>query len=140
VAFYLDASVIVATLVMEATSEATRQFLFQAAEPLLVSTYTDAEVASALSRLVRMHELAPEAAQLALSYFDDWRPAETRTIEIDDFDIVTAGELVRRFELKLRTPDALHLAICLRIEAQLVTHDTGLAEAARACGAVVICP
>jgi uncharacterized protein len=140
VALYLDASVIVATLVSEATSEVTRQFLFQATEPMLVSSYTDAEVASALSRLVRMKKLTLDAARLTLTYFDDWRSAETMMIEVDDFDIVNAGDLVRQFELKLRTPDALHLAICLRIGAQLVTHDGGLAEAAIARGAVVIRP
>jgi hypothetical protein len=140
VALYLDASVIVATLVSEATSEVTRQFLFQATEPLLVSSYTDAEVASALSRLVRMNRLTLDAARLTLTYFDDWRLAETTTIEVDDFDIVNAGDVVRQFELKLGTPDALHLAICLRIGAQLVTHDDGLAEAAKVRGALVIRP
>ena len=139
-ALYLDASVIVATLVAEAASELTRQFLFQAAEPMLVSSYTDAEVASALSRLVGMNKMTLDAARLTLTYFDDWRLAETMTIEVDDFDIVNAGDLVRQFELKLRTPDALHLAICLRIGAQLVTHDDGLAKAAIARGAVVIRP
>jgi len=140
VALYLDASVIVATLVSEATSEVTRQFLFQATEPLLVSSYTDAEVASALSRLVRTKKLTLDAARRTLTHFDDWRLAETMMIEVDDFDIVLAGDLVRQFELKLRTPDALHLAICLRIGAQLVTHDDGLAKAAIARGAMVIRP
>ena len=139
-ALYLDASVIVATLVSEATSEVTRQFLFQATEPLLVSSYTDAEVASALSRLVRTKKLTLDAARRTLTHFDDWRLAETMMIEVDDFDIVLAGDLVRQFELKLRTPDALHLAICLRIGAQLVTHDDGLAKAAIARGAMVIRP
>ena len=62
-ALYLDASVIVATLVSEEASEVTRQFLFQATEPMLVSSYTGAEVASAMSRLVRMNKLTPEAAR-----------------------------------------------------------------------------
>ena len=139
-AFYLDASVIIPTLVREAKSDAVFAFLSHADERLLMSEYTAAEVASGLSRMLRTRVLTPSLANDALADFDVWRPVATETVGIDEFDIVQAGELVRQFELKLRTPDALHLAICLRIDAKLVTHDGGLAEAARARGAVVVQP
>jgi predicted nucleic acid-binding protein len=140
VAVYLDANLIVATLLPEARSEAVFQFLLRQTEPLVVTSFTAAEVASALSRLVRMGELSSAEARLALSYFDGWRLAETMAIEIDDLDIVAAGDLVRRFELKLRAPDALHLAICYRAGARLATSDAVLADAAHSCGLVVVQP
>jgi len=140
VAFYLDASVIVPLLVAETASGAVSRFVSEVDEPLLVSEFAAAEVASALSRLVRTGELSADGARLALVDFDTWRPAETLPIEIDDLDIADAGRLVRRFELKLRTPDALHLAVCVRAGATLVTLDHGLAEAAQACGALAVSP
>jgi predicted nucleic acid-binding protein len=140
VALYLDANIVIAMLVSEAKTVAVFDFLSRVDEPLLLSEYTVAEVASGLSRMVRKHELSLHLARDALSDFDSWRPVATETIAIDELDIIQAGELVRRLELKLRTPDALHLAICLRIDAKLVTHDGGLAEAALARGAVVVQP
>jgi predicted nucleic acid-binding protein len=47
---------------------------------------------------------------------------------------------VRRFDLKLRAPDALHLAICRRLQARLVTLDNNLARAARALDVPCINP
>ena len=139
-ACYLDASVIVAILVPEAASETIRQFLYQVDEPLLVSEFAAAEVASSLSRLVWTAEMTAEVAHDALADFDAWRLAETLPIEIDDLDIADASRLVRRFELRLKAPDALHLAICLRAGAKLVTNDLVLNGAARACGATVVQP
>jgi uncharacterized protein len=140
VSFYLDASVLVATLVQEASTSAVLRFLSQASEPLLVSDFAAAEVASRLSRLIRMHKMTAEAARNALDRFDIWRQSDSRRTEIDNSDIVEANGLVRRFELKLRTSDALHLAVSLRISAKLVTLDGALAKAAVACQAVAIHP
>jgi predicted nucleic acid-binding protein len=140
VALYLDASVIVATLIPEAASDAIRRFLYETDEPVIVSEFAAAEVASSLSRLVRMGEMTTDIARGALGDFDAWRLAETVAIGIDDFDIAETSELVRRFELKLRAPDALHLAICLRAGATLVTKDTVLSDAARACAVSVVQP
>ena len=47
---------------------------------------------------------------------------------------------VRRFDLKLRAPDALHAAICRRLGMRLVTLDRRLAAAARALGIDVLVP
>jgi predicted nucleic acid-binding protein len=41
---------------------------------------------------------------------------------------------VRRFALGLRTPDALHLAICRRLDLPLLTFDRRQAAAAAALG------
>jgi len=140
VSFYLDASVLVATLVQEDSTSAVLLFLSQASEPLLVSDFAAAEVASSLSRLVRMRQTTAEATRNALDRFDIWRQSDSGRTEIDNADIVEADGLVRRFELKLRTPDALHLAVSLRISAKLVTLDDILAKAAIACRVVAVRP
>jgi predicted nucleic acid-binding protein len=44
---------------------------------------------------------------------------------------------VRRFDLGLRAPDALHLAITRRLDATLVTLDRRLAAAANQLGVAV---
>jgi hypothetical protein len=138
VAVYLDASAIVAMLGAEAASDAVRDFLVRADEPLLVSEFAAAEVAATFSRLVRMQAITEVAARTKLTYFDRWRLAEALAIDIDDFDMAETSELVRRFELKLRAPDALHLAVCLRAGAKLITQDRLLGDAARARGVTVV--
>jgi hypothetical protein len=45
-----------------------------------------------------------------------------------------AADLVRRFELMLRTPDALHIVIAARMAATLVTRDDRMAKASTAIG------
>ena len=50
---YLDASIILPTMVEEAISEAVDRFL-AASTDLVISDFAAAEVASAMSRLVRM--------------------------------------------------------------------------------------
>ena len=138
--FYLDASVLVAMLVQEPSSSAVSRFLSQVDEPLLVSDFAAAEVASSVSRLVRMSQLTAEAGHRALARLDTWRASATSHIEVVNSDIVEAGGLVRRFELKLKAPEALHLAISLRAAAKLVTRDRVLTDAATACGATPIQP
>ena len=51
---YLDTSVLIPTLVDEPTSAAVRAYLIAADEALLISDLAAVEVASGLSRLVRM--------------------------------------------------------------------------------------
>jgi predicted nucleic acid-binding protein len=52
-------------------------------------------------------------------------------------DIVAVEVLIRRFELALRTPDALNIAMVQRMGAMLVTFDSKMAAAARAIGTEV---
>ena len=96
-------------------------------QELWVSDFAAAEVASALSRLVRMRSPPGERRETGLADFDVWRAAMTRVAEIRAVDARLAGVYVRRFDLALRAPDALHLAITRRLDATLVTFDRRLA-------------
>ncbi len=131
--FYLDASIVVPTLVDERASAAVDDFLTSADEPPIVSDMAALEVASALSRLVRMEILTREAAA-ALEKFDEWRAEATSDYALQPADFRTAGAFVRQFDLGLRAPDALHAAACRRGDHCLVTLDHRLATAAAKVG------
>lgn len=137
---YLDASVLVPSIVVEETTRAVGSYLLATTADLVVSDFAVLEVASALSRLVRMGKLPPPDAAQRLADFDDWRAGSTEAVEIDANDCRAASNYVRRFELKLRAPDALHAAICNRLGLQLVTLDRRLAAAARELGNDVVIP
>lgn len=135
---YLDASVIVPTLVQSPPTATVDAFLSASREAFLVSDFAAAEVASALSRLVRTKELDRADAKARLETFDQWMVLDIVNVEMQPTDVQQAAILVRRFELKLRTPDALHVAICARLGLTLVTRDGGMANAATIVGVATI--
>jgi predicted nucleic acid-binding protein len=137
---YLDASVLVPTVVAELVSPAVVEFLLSREDDLTVSDFAAAEVASALSRLVRMDRLTITEATERLADFDAWRAGETENADMGAHDCRLANSYVRRFELKLRAPDALHAAICRRLDLRLVTLDRRLAAAARELGIDAVVP
>ena len=137
---YLDASVIVAVLVPEATSASILALLDQAPSSPHISDLAVAEVSAAVSRLIRTKRFSVADATATLSEFDEWAQAIGQPTEIYSSDVREANDLVRQFELKLRAPDALHLAICRRLSARMVTLDNTLARAAQAIDVACINP
>ena len=127
-------------LVKEPTSAVVDAFMSTVQEELWVSDFAAAEVASAVSRLVRTGHLQATDGAACLSDFDVWRAAMTRPAEIRAVDVRLADSFVRRFDLALRTPDALHLAIVRRLELALVTLDRRLATAGLELGIAVEIP
>jgi predicted nucleic acid-binding protein len=119
---YLDASTLLPTLIEEPGSAAVDRFISGLDEEMIVSEFAAAEVASALSRLVRTGVMAPADAGERLADFDAWRGAAASD---------------RRFDLMLRAPDALHIALCRRHDLNLVTMDHRMAQAAKALGVTV---
>lgn len=87
-----------------------------------------------------MLEFSRGEAEIALAGFDAWLAQMPTRMEIAAADIVLATTYLRRFDLALRTPDALHLAIARRLGATLVTFDRAMAAAARALGMAVVLP
>lgn len=129
-ACYLDASAILPTINRELGSEVVDRFLAGITEKPVISEFASAEVASALSRLVRTRVLTLEDATERLADFDIWRTALATDLDLQPADMRLANVYVRRFDLKLRAPDALHAAICRRASLRLVTMDRRLASAA----------
>ena len=137
---YLDTSVLLAAHLEESASSAVDEFIISTSQPLLVSDFAAAEVASGVSRLVRMRILSPEDAMAQLRDFDVWRARVTDTVDMSGADARLADVYVRRFDLMLKAPDALHAAIASRLDATLATLDRRLAISARALGLTVVVP
>ena len=137
---YFDASALVAVVLDEPPRPLVRAQIAQATDAPLISDFGIAEVSSAVSRLVRTKAKTASEAAEAIRLFDDWVNEVGQTIAVAPSDLPEATLLVRQFDLKLRTPDALHLAICRRLGARMVTLDNNLANACRAVDVAVINP
>jgi predicted nucleic acid-binding protein len=137
---YLDASVIVPYFIDETHSPGVSHFIDSLTAPPVLSDFAIGEFASAVARRVRMASLTAANARIMLADFDRWSAETTRPMAIVSADIADATALVRRFDLKLRLPDAIHLAACGRRALALATLDDLLADAAHALGVAHICP
>lgn len=137
---YLDASVLIPLIVEEDASAQVEAALRGARQPLITSEYAAAEAASGVSRLVRMEQLTPAAAAEALADLDAWRLGSTAAVDIEGSDVRLAHIYVRRFETKLRVGDAMHLALCRRLDATLMTLDGALKVAAGMLGIACTAP
>jgi hypothetical protein len=80
-------------LIKEPASAAVDAFMSTVQEELWVSDFGAAEVASALSRLVRTGRLQATDGAARLSDFDVWRTAMTKPAEIHAVDVRLAGAL-----------------------------------------------
>ena len=131
---YLDTSALVALFTADPLTGRADAFLRQRAPVLIISDFTAAEFASAVSRRVRMKELSREQARTLFSSFDTWISRETELALTETADIACAAVFLRRLDLALRTPDALHIAIAQRVGADLLTFDQQMAKSAAKLG------
>lgn len=132
--FYLDSSVLVALLSPDALADRPRAFAGCREAPLIVSDFAAAEYASVLSRRVRTGGLSRAEGNAALGAFDSWLAANARWVTVGQGDIAAATGFLRRLDLALPSPDAIHIALARRLGARLVTLDRRLAAAADALG------
>jgi predicted nucleic acid-binding protein len=135
VSIYLDASVIASSFAADTFSPRALAFLGASRSNLIVSDFGSAEFISAIGRLTRTGELTRGDANRAIANFDTWRGLSTFPASVQASDVADAERFLRRLDLVLRTPDAVHIAIALRLGAELATFDTRMAECARALGA-----
>lgn len=136
---YCDASVI-GTLVLRDTDWATLRHWIATTTPSL--TYSDfgfGELASAVGRRVRTQELGANQARTLLLDFSKGLPGWTR-IPMVSSDIRTATDYMVRFELGLRFPDAIHIAVAQRLGLPLVSTDIRQGRAASSLGVAAINP
>lgn len=135
---YLDASAAVALILSETAAAAVRTAMERRGLPLILSDFAAAEVCSAVSLSLRTGRLTEASARGRLNTFDELRGRGWAAVTVSTEDIQVAEQLVRQFELKLRAPDAIHAAACLRLGSALATLDQGLAEAALLLGIEVV--
>ena len=137
---YLDASVLVALFVIDPSSARAEAFLSAHPEIVVISDFAVAEFSSAVARRVRTRDLTREDGQLAFSNLDIWVARAAYREEVTTADVDAATRILRRLDVNLRTPDAIHTAIAQRLEATLVTFDRSMAAGARALGIAVAAP
>ena len=133
--FYLDTSVIVATLTPEDASPRVRQWLERRRDAALnISEWVGTEVSAALSIKVRNRDLTEQAQAIALSAFAVMRSDNFVLLPIDASAFRRAANLADRSQFGLRSGDALHLAIVEPTAMPLVTLDKRLAKAGHGLG------
>jgi predicted nucleic acid-binding protein len=129
--------VLVALFVPDAAT-ARAEALLLANHDLIVSDWASAELASAVSLKVRGGVLALPDAQSALAEFDSWVASVASHEAMLPGDVAVATRYLRRLDLPLRAPDALHIALCRRLGVGLLTFDRQMATAAAALGCHVL--
>ena len=137
---YLDASVLVPLFRVEPRTSHVNQLLLEAEVDFLVSDFASGEFGATMARLVRTLEIGSKDAADRLAKFDDWLSAVCETVSTESRDVQNASLLVRRFELQLRLPDAIHIALARRTGSRLVTADKRLFDACEKidCNALLI--
>lgn len=130
---YLDASVIVPLFIADAFSKQADALIAQEST-ITIADWAVVEVSSVIARQTRIGAIDTQTAQRVLSQFDSWRARLAIRAETFGSDMVLATEFVRKFDLGLRGPDALHLAIASRLGMKLLTFDTRMKSAAIALG------
>jgi uncharacterized protein len=140
VSLYLDASVLITLFVIDPSSARAEVFLSVHQEIVVVSDFGVADFSSAVGRRVRTRDLTREDGQLAFYDLGTWVTRSAYREEVMTADIDAANRILRRLDVNLRTPDAIHIVIARRLEATLVTFDRIMAASARALGIGVAMP
>jgi predicted nucleic acid-binding protein len=128
---YLDTSLLVAALVHEAGTATAVSFLqAHAKQSLLISPWVATELASALALQVRRGTIAPQESQEAWERFGLLREQRLNTLPLAAEDFEAAARLCLTQAPPLRAGDALHLALCQRLNLQLPIFAPGMCKAA----------
>ncbi len=125
---YLDTSVVVAYYVPEQTSEHVQALFGDIGRPI-ISELVDLEVLAAVSLRLRIGDLDGAQAQEILNVFDEHLEAGLYSLMYLQPDHYRwARKAIARFDLPLKSPDAMHLAAAAIGGFTLVTADRQLAR------------
>lgn len=107
--------------------------MYEEADAPEVSTLVELEFFAALSLRTRIGDLNREEAEEVSTLFDSHlRDGLYRRRSLDTGHYRLARDYIARFDLPLKSPDALHLALCASEELTLLTADRPLARNAEA--------
>ena len=134
---YLDPSVLVSLIVPDINTAAARLFLEISGQPVVVSDFGVLEVASALGIKVRTNKITAVAAREGFADLRVWLLRHAYEAEVRSEDVVYSEIALARFDLNLRAPDALHIAVASRLGAALATFDGRQAASATILGLAV---
>lgn len=131
---YYDTSALLPYYRPEPLSEKVQALLMEG-EPVAISMLVDVEIASALSRLVRMGEFSDQdAAKVQNAFAADVEKGCFHYLAVDVAAFQQAGRWLLERKTVLRTLDALHLSCAALTEARFITADRALAAAAQTHG------
>lgn len=136
---YFDASALAAIILQDSSAAAVISWSEKVDARPVVSDFGRGEVASAVSIRVRSRRMTIDQAEVVLAETDR-RLARWEQQNVVSDDIRWATGLVRRFDLPLRLPDAIHVAVAQRIGLTLVTTDEDQFRAASSIGAPAVNP
>jgi predicted nucleic acid-binding protein len=112
--------------------------LLQRHDPaVVVSDLACAEFASVMALRTRTGRISETLARDAFLPLDTWVSAAAIPARTETSDVRRAETFLRRLDLTLRTQDAMHVALALRLDAAIATFDLRMGDAARALGAAV---
>ncbi len=104
-----------------------------------VSDLAELEVISAIARKARDRTMSPEdGRKVAAMFLAHLEGGYYTRVPVGREHYRLARDWISRFEIPLRTLDALHLAVSSLAGLQLATADRGLARHARAVGVRVV--
>lgn len=132
---YIDTSALVPIYAPEPSSRDIIDFLAVDGDTLAVSTWSIVEAASALAQKVRVRALSIASAESALRDLRSETSGYLYALTAEDYEVALSQLLLTG--PALRAADSLHLAICRRLEARLLTRDREMAEAAAHFGIAV---
>ena len=134
---YLDTNGIIGLLTADPLTGLVTAILRQSPEPIVISDFAAAEFSAVVGRKTRIGVISRQHALDALAALDQWSPRVSQ-VPVEGGDILHADGFLRRLDLPLTAPDAIHIAIAQRLGATLVTFDQRMASAARALGIAVV--
>lgn len=136
----LDTSVVVAALAAEAASGRVAEWLASHDGQLCVTAWLEPELSAALAMKQRLGVISAETRLASLRLFDDMQHVVFDVTQIEQTDFEEAARLCDDIELGLKAPDALHVAVAIRLGVTLATLDRKMARAAGLLGLEAISP
>ncbi len=133
---YFDTSVLVAYYTVEDRTDEANSIVRQATLPV-ISDLGIAEFNVVITRKQSDGYLTAQATAAVFALFDQHLSDVFVRVAIDTGHVGATRHLADRTGTRLRTLDALHLAIAADVEGALATFDERLSEASRAYGLVV---
>lgn len=134
---YLDTSILVSLFHNDKHTERASVWI-AGVDAFVMSSWALTEFSSALAVKARMRNLTDRGRREFELQLDQWLGSRV-VLPVDDSDMAEARRLVRN-EVRLRAPDALHLALAARHGCGLATLDEDMAAVARDIGLTVVTP
>ena len=137
--YYLDTSVLAAYYCPEPLSVKAEKIILGTDRPC-ISSLTEVELASAISRKIREKNLTPEDGNKIINQFQTHlKESLYGLISVENRHYQIAKNWILQFAVPLKSLDAVHLAIAGEDNLTLLTADRQLNLAAKHFGIKAVC-